>query len=176
MDSLDIRNVSKAFGAEIVLRDISINVTPGSVVTMLGPSGCGKTTLLRIIAGLERADTGKTTAPHTEFFDSEAGRFTPPQDRRLGYVFQDYGLWPHMTIFDNVAFPLEMQRTPKDEIRRRVFAALEHVHLEAHAPKKPHQLSGGQKQRVSIARAIVGEPSLILLDEPLSNLVSSRSP
>jgi ABC-type Fe3+/spermidine/putrescine transport system ATPase subunit len=170
MNGLAIDGVSKSFGNDTVLRDISIDMPAGSVVTLLGPSGCGKTTLLRIIAGLERADSGRIAAPNAEFFDCDAGRFRAPQDRRLGFVFQDYGLWPHMTVFDNVAFPLEMQRTPKSEIKRRVLAALAHVHLEEHAPKKPHQLSGGQKQRVSIARAIVGEPALILLDEPLSNL------
>lgn len=170
MNGLDISGVSKSFGTETVLRDISIGMPAGSVVTLLGPSGCGKTTLLRIIAGLERADTGNIAAPQAEFFDCAAGRYLAPQDRRLGFVFQDYGLWPHMTVFRNVAFPLEMQRTPKSDIEQRVMAALAHVHLEGHADKKPHQLSGGQKQRVSIARAIVGELSLILLDEPLSNL------
>jgi len=170
MSSVSIRHVSKSFGPTAVLRDIDLEIEAGSFVTLLGPSGCGKTTLLRIIAGLERPDDGVISAGETPFVDTGRGIFTEPQDRRLGFVFQDYGLWPHLTVAENVAFPLRMAKAPKPRIADRVREVLAEVRLAEHADKLPEQLSGGQKQRVSIARALAGKPRLILFDEPLSNL------
>jgi len=170
MSQLRIRNISKAFANTAILRDISLDVEAGSILTLLGPSGCGKTTLLRIIAGLESPDQGHIATGERVFVDRERGIELPPQQRRLGFVFQDYGLWPHLSVAQNVAFPLRMARLDKARIQARVEEVLGAVQLSAHAAKRPEQLSGGQKQRVSIARALAARPSLILLDEPLSNL------
>lgn len=170
MSTLEIRNISKTFASEPVLRAIDLDVAAGSFMTLLGPSGCGKTTLLRIIAGLERPDEGKLTVGEDCFVDSKRGLFVAPQRRRLGFVFQDYGLWPHLSVAENIAFPLKMAKASKAHISRRVGEVLDIVRLSGHAEKVPEQLSGGQKQRVSIARALAGEPKVILFDEPLSNL------
>ncbi len=170
MSYLQIRNISKSFGGTTVLKDISLDIEAGSFTTLLGPSGCGKTTLLRIIAGLESPDHGSITAGDATFVNVDAGIFMSPRERRLGFVFQDYGLWPHMTVAANVAFPLNMAKWPKSETSARVVEVLAAVQLSDHADKVPSQLSGGQKQRVSIARALAGKPDLILFDEPLSNL------
>lgn len=170
MSAIRIRNVSKAFGGERVLRNINLDVEAGSFVTLLGPSGCGKTTLLRIIAGLETPDEGSVHAESQCFVDTGKGIFSAPQKRNLGFVFQDYGLWPHLSVAQNVAFPLRMKKMKKDVIVRRVAEVLADVRLSEHADKRPEKLSGGQKQRVSIARALAAKPGLILFDEPLSNL------
>jgi len=136
----------------------------GEFLTLLGPSGCGKTTTLRIIAGLERPDSGKV------LFDGRAVNDLPPYERNIGIVFQDYALFPHMNVFKNIAFGLEMRRLPRREVERRVKRALELVGLEGLENRYPEQLSGGQQQRVALARALVVEPEVLLLDEPLSNL------
>ncbi|TCS64170.1 ABC transporter ATP-binding protein [Varunaivibrio sulfuroxidans] len=170
MSALELRGISKAFSSEQVLRAIDLDVAAGDFMTLLGPSGCGKTTLLRIIAGLEHPDEGKLVIGENCFVDSRRGVFVAPQRRRLGFVFQDYGLWPHLSIAENVAFPLKMAKVPRARIARRVGEVLDIVRLGEHAKKVPEQLSGGQKQRVSIARALAGEPKVILFDEPLSNL------
>ncbi len=170
MSFLKIEGVSKKFDKTPVLKDINLQIEKGSFVTLLGPSGCGKTTLLRIIAGLETSDTGKVSSARTLFFDHDHSKFEPPQKRKLGFVFQDYALWPHMTVEENIAFPLKMAKWQTNDIRLRVAEVLETVQLSAHSKKRPNQLSGGQKQRVSIGRAIASKPELILLDEPLSNL------
>ena len=170
MSHIQIRHLSKSFGDTKVLHDINLDVESGAFVTLLGPSGCGKTTLLRIVAGLETPDEGVITSGDQTFVDTSNGVFTDPQDRKLGFVFQDYGLWPHLSVAGNVAFPLKMAKAPQSEIDRRVSEVLADVRLTEHAAKLPEQLSGGQKQRVSIARALAGKPSLILFDEPLSNL------
>lgn len=170
MSQVRIERVSKSFGNTQVLHDINLEVETGAFVTLLGPSGCGKTTLLRIIAGLERPDEGVIVSGGTVFVDMSKGLFADPQSRNLGFVFQDYGLWPHMTVVDNVGFPLRMAKLPRAQIDRRVREVLAEVRLTEHADKLPEQLSGGQKQRVSIARALAGKPTVILFDEPLSNL------
>jgi ABC-type Fe3+/spermidine/putrescine transport system ATPase subunit len=170
MSQLSLRQISKSFGDTPVLKNIELEIERGSFLTLLGPSGCGKTTLLRIIAGLEQADQGRISAGETVFVDTDKKLSLSPQQRRLGFVFQDYGLWPHMTVEDNIAFPLKMLKTPKADIARRVKEVLAAVRLGEHAGKLPEKLSGGQKQRVSIARAIAAKPGLILFDEPLSNL------
>src|SRR3954470_8424917 len=161
---VDIRNVSLAFGATQVLRDITLSVEPGEFFALLGPSGCGKSTLLRLIAGFNQAQAG-----NVEIDGADITR-VPPWHRDIGMVFQNYALWPHMTVAQNVAFGLEERRLPRAEIARKTAAALELVGLENYGQRRPNQLSGGQQQRVAVARTIAIEPKVLLLDEPLSNL------
>ena len=170
MNALNLSEIQKTFGSTRVLDNVSLTVEKGEFVTLLGPSGCGKTTLLRLIAGLESADKGQISIGGSLVEDKMKRVLVKPQHRRLGYVFQDYALWPHMTVFQNLAFPLEMLKTPKEEIAKAVTRVLGIVKLTEHVDKRPEQLSGGQQQRVSIARAIVANPEIILFDEPLSNL------
>jgi len=161
---VNIENVNLYFGNNHVLRDLTLKIEPGEFFAFLGPSGCGKTTLLRLIAGFGRAQTGKIR------IGEEDVTSYPPWKRNLGMVFQSYALWPHMTVWKNVAFGLEERRFPKSEIHRRVGAVLDLVDLVDLADRRPSQLSGGQQQRVALARTIVVEPKVLLLDEPLSNL------
>ncbi len=164
MVSVKLDNIWMSFGGLTVLKGISLDIGEGEFLTLLGPSGCGKTTLLRIIAGLYRPVKGRV------LFDGRDVTGLPPWERNIGFVFQDYALWPHMTVFDNVAYGLRIRRVPRDEVRERVEEVLALVGLEGLGDRYPHQLSGGQQQRVALARAIVINPSLLLLDEPLSNL------
>jgi spermidine/putrescine transport system ATP-binding protein len=159
-----IGNVSKFFDDFRALNNVSLEIKKGEFFSLLGPSGCGKTTLLRIIAGFESPDTGVVTV------DDSGVLSLPPNQRQVNTVFQSYALFPHLTVYENVAFPLRIRRIPKLEVETRVLEYLRLVQLEAHAKKKPSQLSGGQKQRVAIARALVNEPRVLLLDEPLSAL------
>ncbi|PHQ15459.1 spermidine/putrescine ABC transporter ATP-binding protein PotA [Marinobacter profundi] len=161
---LSLRNVSKSFDGKSVLDALDLDIRDGEFITLLGPSGCGKTTLLRLMAGFEHPDDGSLTLAGTDI------THTLPEHRPLNTVFQHYALFPHMTVFDNVAYGLKMEKRPKDEIRQRVDEALAMVQLGDFARRKPHQLSGGQQQRVAIARAVVKRPKLLLLDEPLSAL------
>jgi len=170
MSTLAIHQLSKKFAETEVLKQISLTVESGEFMTLLGPSGCGKTTLLRIIAGLETPDSGSISIDHTAIVDVADNINQQPQLRQLGYVFQDYGLWPHMTVWENLAFPLQMLGQSKSQIKNRTNEVLETVRLTEHAHKKPEKLSGGQQQRVSIARALAAKPRVILFDEPLSNL------
>lgn len=159
-----IDHVSKRFGDFVALDDIDFSIKPGEFFSLLGPSGCGKTTLLRIIAGFEFPDEG------TVLFDAENVIPFPPNKRQSNTVFQTYALFPHLSVYENVAFPLRLQKLPKNEIDERVKKYLALVQLESHMHKKPSQLSGGQRQRVAIARALINEPKVLLLDEPLSAL------
>ncbi|MBM3644208.1 MAG: ABC transporter ATP-binding protein [Alphaproteobacteria bacterium] len=159
-----IEGVELAYGTTRVLKGIDLEIRPGEFFAFLGPSGCGKTTLLRLIAGFAEADRGSVRIGGTDV----SGR--PPWKRDVGLVFQSYALWPHLTVAANVAFGLEERRVPRPEIERRVQAALELVGLAHLAGRRPSQLSGGQQQRVAVARTIVVEPKVLLLDEPLSNL------
>ena len=159
-----IRGVHLAYGATAVLKDVSLEIAPGELFAFLGPSGCGKTTLLRSIAGFARPDRGQV------LIDGQDVAGLPPWRRDVGLVFQSYALWPHMTVAENVAFGLEERRRPRAEIRRRVGEALALLGLAALAARRPAQLSGGQQQRVALARTLVTEPRVLLLDEPLSNL------
>ena len=161
---LEIQGVRKAFGPVTALHDISLAVHQGELLTILGPSGSGKTTLLRVIAGYEWPDAGTVLLGGSEITAVPAAR------RNIGMVFQNYALFPHMTVARNVAFPLEMRRRPKPEIAERVHAALRLVDLEDYEHRMPRQLAGGQQQRVALARAIVFEPLLLLLDEPFGAL------
>ena len=145
-------------------------IEEGEFMTLLGPSGCGKTTTLRVISGLENPQSGVVTIDGVAVADPDTGKFSPPSKRNLNLVFQSYALWPHMTVFDNVAFGMTVKKTPKNEIKKRVASALNKMQIKDYAERYPSELSGGQQQRVAIARAIVSEPKILLLDEPLSNL------
>jgi ABC-type Fe3+/spermidine/putrescine transport system ATPase subunit len=162
-----VEDVVKRYGAVEALAGVSIEFAAGRLTAILGPSGCGKTTILRAIAGFVSVDGGRIR------FGEEDVTATPPQDRGTAMVFQSYALWPHMSVFDNVAYGLRLRRTAADEIRRRVAAALDLVEIgdvDGIARRRPPALSGGQQQRVALARALVVEPRVLLLDEPLSNL------
>ena len=161
---LSLQGISKVFADKTVLDGLDLDIYDGEFITLLGPSGCGKTTLLRLMAGFEQADAGRILLGDNDI--SQA----PPEHRPLNTVFQHYALFPHMTVFDNIAYGLKMEKRPKHEIRERVEDALAMVQLGDYARRKPHQLSGGQQQRVAIARAVVKRPRLLLLDEPLSAL------
>ena len=166
---ITLTDISKSFGGKRVIRPTSLVVESGSFTTLLGPSGCGKTTLLRIIAGLETPDTGEIRFDDRVVYSAEGGINVPPEKRGLGFVFQDFALWPHMSVYENVAFGLRAARNTKG-LDEKVRAALHAVQLDEFAMRYPHQLSGGQQQRVAFARAIVIEPQCILFDEPLSAL------
>lgn len=159
-----IDHVSKHFGDFVALDDINFVIKPGEFFSLLGPSGCGKTTLLRIIAGFEFPDDGAV------LFDDKNVIPLSPDKRPSNTVFQTYALFPHMSVYENVAFPLRLKKLPKDEIDKKVREYVHLVQLDQHIHKKPNQLSGGQKQRVAIARALINEPKVLLLDEPLSAL------
>jgi iron(III) transport system ATP-binding protein len=167
---LQVRNLVKWFGSDRAVDDISFSVPRGHFVTLLGPSGCGKTTTLMSIAGLHSIDGGAITVGGNVYTSAEEGLFLPPEQRDIGMVFQSYAIWPHMTVAQNVAYPLEIRKVARDEIEDRVAAVLGLVGLGDMAGKLATQLSGGQQQRAALARAIVARPRLLLFDEPLSNL------
>jgi len=164
MVEVELKNITKKFGDTTAAGNINITIHDGEFFTLLGPSGCGKTTTMRIIAGLEYPDSGKV------FFDNEDVTELPSFKRNTGMVFQNYALWPHMKVFDNVAYGLKVRKIPKQEIKEKVEDALDLVHLGGLNNRFPSQLSGGQQQRVALARVLVINPSVLLLDEPLSNL------
>jgi ABC-type Fe3+/spermidine/putrescine transport system ATPase subunit len=169
MAILKVQGLTKFYKDLKALDNVSFEFEKG-ILSFLGPSGCGKTTLLRSIAGLEIPDAGSIWIADTVQTDIEKGILVPPYSRAIGFVFQNYALWPHMTVFKNVAFGLKLRKLPGEEIRRKVLAALELVGLQGREERYPSQLSGGQQQRVALARSLALEPRLILLDEPLSNL------
>ena len=168
MSRIVIKDVKKAFGEVVVLSSFNAEFADGEFVTLLGPSGCGKTTMLRMLAGFEKPTEGEIFIGDREV--SSTKDFVPPERRDIGMVFQSYAVWPHMTVFENVAYPLKMKKMHKDGIKKLVEEVLETVHLSQYAQRIPSQLSGGQQQRVALARALVAKPQLLLLDEPLSNL------
>ena len=168
MATVTIKHITKAFGDNVVLREFNETFRDGEFITLLGPSGCGKTTMLRIIAGFEKPTSGELYID--DKLVSGGKTFVPPEKRSIGMVFQSYAVWPHMNVFDNVAYPLTIQKRPKAEIKASVERVLGIVHLSQYAERFPNQLSGGQQQRVALARALVAAPKLLLLDEPLSNL------
>jgi ABC-type Fe3+/spermidine/putrescine transport system ATPase subunit len=167
--ALSIRGISKRFGSHQALDDVSLEVLPGICVVVLGPSGCGKTTLLRVIAGLETPDGGEIWLGGAQV--TAARRILiAAHERRIGFVFQDLALWPHLRVRQNLEFVLEAQRIPSADRTARVVEVLRLVQIETLRDRYPHELSGGEQQRVALARALVGEPRILLLDEPLSSL------
>ena len=170
MSEVRIEHVFKRFGGVTAVNDFNLVVKDGEFVSILGPSGCGKTTTLRMIAGFERATEGEIYIGEQCVSSSIKGSFAPPEKRDIGMVFQSYAVWPHMTVAENVGYPLKIQKVDKTERERRVQEMLELVHLGEYGKRYPNQLSGGQQQRVALARALVAAPGLLLLDEPLSNL------
>ncbi|HIU62019.1 MAG TPA: ABC transporter ATP-binding protein [Candidatus Coproplasma excrementigallinarum] len=166
---ISLHNISKSFGKKEVITNLSLDMEDGRFTTLLGSSGCGKTTLLRMLAGLETPDGGEILFDDTPVFSKEKGINVPPEKRNLSFVFQDFALWPHMTVFENVAFGLRA-RKQKEHLKERVQETLDAVKLSDLAARYPHELSGGQQQRVSFARAIIMQPQCILFDEPLSAL------
>ncbi len=171
---ISIVNVSKHYHAEgrtiKALDQVSLTIPSNEIFTLLGPSGCGKTTLLRCIVGLEAPDSGEISIGGETVWSGEKHIFVPPERRGLGMVFQTYAIWPHMTVFNNVAYPLQNRNVGREEIRRKVANTLHFVQLDGYENRPATQLSGGQQQRVALARALVAEPKVILFDEPLSNL------
>ncbi len=168
MDMVVLKEITKSFGEQTVIRRFDAAFRKGEFITLLGPSGCGKSTLLRIIAGFERPDSGELYIDGTLMTGGRT--FVPPERRGIGMVFQSYAVWPHMNVYDNVAYPLTLRKMNRDDIAKSVERVLGIVHLTQYAKRFPNQLSGGQQQRVALARALVAEPGLLLLDEPLSNL------
>jgi len=164
MVKVRVEDVWMKFGKVTALSGVNLDVEEGELLTLLGPSGCGKTTLLRIIAGLYRPTRGRV------YFDDVDVTDKPSWERNVGLVFQDYALWPHMTVFDNIAYGLKLRKLPKEEVAERVSRVAELLRIQDLLDRYPHQLSGGQQQRVALARAMVINPSVLLLDEPLSNL------
>ena len=164
MTAIRIEGLIKKFGDTVAVSSVNLEISSGSLFFLLGPSGCGKTTLLRMIAGFTEPTEGRIY-----FGDRNVAR-VPANERNTGRVFQNYALWPHMTVFENVAFGLEVRKLGRDAIKEKVHGALELVRMGSYAARKPSELSGGQQQRVALARAVVFEPSVLLLDEPLSNL------
>ena len=171
---VQIQGLEKYFGEDKdrvhVLKGISLDVPEGSLYTFLGPSGCGKTTTLRCVAGLERPDGGEISISEKKVYSAAQRAYVPPNHRPIGMVFQSYAIWPHMTVFENVAYPLTIQRLPKTAIKKKVVEVLKVVGLHGLEDRPAPKLSGGQQQRVAFARALINEPKVLLLDEPLSNL------
>jgi iron(III) transport system ATP-binding protein len=170
MPKLVVESLCVTLGQNDILKGVSASFEEGEIVVLLGQSGCGKTTLLRSIAGLERPVSGRIAIDGKAVFDSANGVDVPTEARNLGLVFQSYALWPHKTVFENVAYGLKLRRASPDEIRMKVAKVLAGIGLEGKGDRYPHQLSGGQQQRVALARSMVYSPPVILLDEPLSNL------
>ena len=164
MASVTYKHVTKKFGDVVAVNDMDIHIEDKEFLVLVGPSGCGKTTALRCLAGLEDITEGSISIGDQVVND------IAPKDRDIAMVFQSYALYPHMSVYDNMAFGLKLRKTPKDEIKRRVQSAAEILGIETLLDRKPRQLSGGQRQRVAVGRAIVREPKVFLFDEPLSNL------
>src|SRR5262245_45856626 len=169
MPDLTLTGVVKRFGENTVLHELDLHVRDGELLTLLGPSGCGKSTTLWSIAGLHQPDAGVIDIGGTTVFDGSSGTFVPPERRECGVVFQSYAVWPHMTVAENVGYPLALRRIKGKARKARVDEVLELVELADLAARYPHQLSGGQQQRVALGRALAHPPRLLLLDEPFSN-------
>ena len=170
MSRIELKHIDKFYGTNHVLRDINLVIEDGDFMTLLGPSGCGKTTTLRVVSGLEKPQSGIILMDGKEIVNAAEASFAPPSKRNLNLVFQSYALWPHMTVFDNVAFGLRIRKENSETIAKKVASALDRMQIGEFAKRYPTELSGGQQQRVAIARAVASSPKLLLLDEPLSNL------
>jgi iron(III) transport system ATP-binding protein len=171
MGGVRVSNLLKRYGDIVAVDDLSMDFEKGTLTTLLGPSGCGKTTTLRCIAGFEKPDKGEVSIDDVSVFSQ--GINVPPEKRKVGMVFQSYAIWPHMTVFDNIAFPLKIRHKPKQEIDRKVKDVMDLVRLSGLSDRPATQVSGGQQQRIALARALVFDPEVLLLDEPLSNLDTS---
>ena len=170
MSRIELKHIDKFYGSNHVLRDINLTIEDGDFMTLLGPSGCGKTTTLRVVSGLEKPQNGTMTIDGVEMINADDAYYAEPSKRGLNLVFQSYALWPHMTVYNNIAFGLKIQKMDKAEIDRRVMDSLRMMRIDMYKDRYPTELSGGQQQRVAIARALVKMPKILLLDEPLSNL------
>ena len=170
MANVKFNDITFRYGSNTVLEHFSLEVESGKIVCLVGPSGCGKTTLVRALLGLIKPETGSIMVCDRVLFDAARRINVPAEKRNIGIVFQDYAVWPHMTVLENVSYPLKKQRVPKEEIRQRAMRALEQVHMTEYANHLPNQLSGGQQQRVAIARAIVVDSDVLVMDEPITNL------
>jgi iron(III) transport system ATP-binding protein len=170
MSHIVLRSIEKRFGDFHAVRSLDLDIEEGELMTLLGPSGCGKTTTLRMIAGLETPSAGRIELAGRVVNDTTAGVAVAPERRGIGMVFQSFAVWPHMTVARNIDYPLRIRKIAQDERERRLARIVTLVQLEGQEQKYPHQLSGGQQQRVALARGLVMEPSVLLLDEPLSNL------
>ena len=170
MANVRFENITVGYGDHMILKDFSLEVQSGQIVCLVGPSGCGKTTLVRALLGLNKPEAGSITVGDRVLFDSKKRINVPAEKRNIGIVFQDYAVWPHMTVIENVSYPLKKQRRPKDEIHKRAMHALEQVRMTEYANHLPSQLSGGQQQRVAIARALVTDSDVVVMDEPITNL------
>ncbi len=172
MSYIRFDKVRKFFGNVEIIKNFSLDIEQGQFVSLLGPSGCGKTTCLRMLAGLEKNSEGEIKIQDTVLSSPDKNIFVPPEHRHFGMVFQSYAVWPHMTVFENIAFPLKIKKIQAQEIKTQVMEILEIVEMPHLADRMPDQLSGGQQQRVALARGLVMKPKALLLDEPLSNLDS----
>lgn len=170
MAYLELQNISKSYQDNNVVRNVSLGLEKGEFVSLLGPSGCGKTRILRMLAGFVEPTDGEIYLQGKPVFSRKQGINTPPEKRHIGMVFQSYAVWPHMTVFENIAYPLKLHKMNKQYIADKVGEAINLVNMSGLEKRYPHELSGGQQQRVAIARAIVVEPAILLLDEPLSSL------
>ena len=170
MAKVSFNNLTVSYGDHTVLKNFSLEVESGQIVCLVGPSGCGKTTLVRALLGLTKPEQGSIYVGERCLFDADKRVNVPAENRNIGIVFQDYAVWPHMTVLENVSYPLKKQRRKKEEIKERAMRALEQVHMTEYANHLPSQLSGGQQQRVAIARALVTDSDVVVMDEPITNL------
>lgn len=170
MANVKFENITACYGKKTVLKDFSLEVNSNEILCLVGPSGCGKTTLVRCLLGLMKPESGTITVGDKVLFDSKRRINVPAEKRNIGIVFQDYAVWPHMTVLENVSYPLKKRKIDKTEIHERAMKALELVHMEGYANHLPMQLSGGQQQRVAIARALVVDSEILVMDEPITNL------
>ena len=170
MANVSFSNVKAQYGKNVVFSDFSLEVKSGEIMCLVGPSGCGKTTLVRCLLGLTKPETGRISIGDKVLFDAEKKINVPVEKRNIGIVFQDYAVWPHMTVLENVSYPLKKRKVKKEEIKDRAMKALEQVRMTQYANHLPSQLSGGQQQRVAIARALVVGAEVVVMDEPITNL------
>ncbi len=170
MEKIEIKGIKKSYGKELAVQELDLTVNPGDFLTILGPSGCGKTTMLRAIAGLEEPDEGEIKFGDNIVFSRKHGVIIPPENRNVGFIFQSYALWPHMTVEQNITLALKEKKLSKKEIQSRLKKSLEMVQLEPYRNRYPSELSGGQQQRVAVSRLIALQSKILLMDEPLSNL------
>lgn len=172
MSRIELKHIDKFYGSNHVLRDINLTIEDGDFMTLLGPSGCGKTTTLRVVSGLEKPQNGTMTIDGVEMINADDAYYAEPSKRGLNLVFQSYALWPHMTVYDNIAFGLKIQKMSKAEIDRRVMDSLRMMRIDMYKDRYPTELSGGQQQRVAIARAIAARSPILMADEPTGALDS----